>query len=240
MHTDRLSRPQSIRREVDVGLRNHFNHVYLLMTVGLLTTATTAQILSHIPAVQEALYFMRSNMFLGALVMFSPMILTMMMFNSSMMTRASVGLLSGLFLLLSAYFGFLFSTIFLVFTGESLARVFFITAGMFAGMSIYGYTTKADLSSMRSLLYMAVFGLMLSLLVNVFMQSEILYYAISAVGVVVYTLMIAYDTQSIKETYNPAYGETANAKMAVVGALSLYLDFIMLFQYLLSFMGSRD
>jgi len=240
MQLNQINRVQTREREIDVGLRNHFNNVYMLMTLGLLVTALSAAVSSSIPAVQDGLAFVRANMFLGMIIMFSPMLLLSAMFNPMTMRKASVVALGGFFLLFSAYYGILLSTLFMVFTGESLARVFLITSGMFAGMSVYGYTTRADLANMGSMLKMAVWGLFLSMIANWFFQSEMLYYAISAIGVVVYTLMIAYDTQSIKETYNPAYGTSNNGKMAVIGALGLYLNFIMLFQFLLQFMGNRE
>ena len=238
--TNQFSRVNTTGREIDAGLRNHFNNVYALMTLGLLVTTLTAAVTSGSPMIQEFLGFMSSNMFLAMLVMFSPMILIMMVFNPVMMQRASVPVLAGTFLLFSAYFGVLFSTLFLIYTGESLARVFLITAGMFAGMSIYGYTTKANLSSIGSILGMGAFGLLIAMGANVFFQSTFMFFAISGVGVVLYTLLIAFNTQKIKESYNPAFGDNVNGKMAVMGALNLYIDFVMLFQFLLNFLGNRE
>ncbi|MHA7064799.1 Bax inhibitor-1/YccA family protein, partial [Azospirillum argentinense] len=132
------------------------------------------------------------------------------------------------------------ASIFLVFTGASVARVFFITAAMFAAMSLWGYTTKADLSKMGSFLMMGLIGIVIASLVNIFVGSSALQFAISVIGVVIFTGLTAYDTQRIKEEYTEGHGHEGNTKLAVMGALSLYLNFINLFQMLLQLMGNRE
>ena len=136
-----------------------------------------------------------------------------------------------------AVMGLSMASIFLVFTGASIARVFFITAGMFGAASLYGYTTKADLTKMGSFLFMGLIGIVIASLVNLFVGSSALQFAISVIGVIVFTGLAAYDTQTIKETYAENAGVEANTKLAVFGALSLYLSFINLFQMLLQLFG---
>jgi len=135
--------------------------------------------------------------------------------------------------------GLSLSTIFLVYTGASIAQVFFISASMFLGMSLYGYTTKADLTSWGSFLIMGLFGIIIAGLVNMFVHSAGLGFAISAIGVLIFVGLTAYDTQKIKETFSESWGAESNGKLAVMGALNLYLDFINLFLMLLRLMGNR-
>jgi len=135
--------------------------------------------------------------------------------------------------------GLSLSYIFVLYTNASVARVFFITAGTFAGMSLYGYTTKRDLTSMGSFMVMGLFGLILAMLVNLFMQSAALYFAISLIGVVIFVGLTAWDTQKIKEMYSASDAADVSTKKAILGAFQLYLDFINLFVMLLRLMGSR-
>jgi hypothetical protein len=144
-----------------------------------------------------------------------------------------------LFWVYSGLMGLSLASVFLVFTGESIARVFFITAGTFAAMSVYGYTTQRDLSQFGSFLFMGLIGIILAGLVNIFLQSSALQFAISVIGVVVFIGLTAYDTQSIKEMYFENDDGSVAAKKAVMGALRLYLDFINLFMMLLQLMGAR-
>jgi uncharacterized protein len=129
--------------------------------------------------------------------------------------------------------------VFLIYTGQSVARVFFITAGTFAAMSLYGYTTKSDLSKFRSFLFMGLIGIILASVVNIFLGSTALQFAISVIGVLVFTGLTAYDTQRIKELYAELDGDETATKKAVMGALTLYLDFINLFVMLLQLLGQR-
>jgi FtsH-binding integral membrane protein len=135
--------------------------------------------------------------------------------------------------------GLSLSSIFLVYTGTSIARTFFITAGMFGSMSLWGYTTKTDLTGMGSFLMMGLFGIIIASLVNMFIQSSSLAFVVSLLGVVIFTGLTAYDTQAIKDMYYEDDGFEIAQKKSVIGALMLYLDFINLFMHLLRFMGDR-
>lgn len=147
---------------------------------------------------------------------------------------------AAVFLLYSIMNGLLFSSIFIVYTGESIALTFFITAGTFAAMSVYGYTTKADLSKIGSIAVMALIGILIASLVNYFLESETLYWIISYVGVAVFVALVAYDTQKLKDMAIYGFdGEATAKKMSILGALTLYLDFINLFLFLLRLFGSR-
>lgn len=225
---------------IDQGLRAHFQRIYNTMAVGLVLTGLSAWFTSQSPAMVSVLQSMQSNALTGLLIAFSPMIILMMAFNPAAARRMSAATLSLVFFGFSAYFGWLMSTIFLAYTAESIARVFFVTAATFAAMSIWGYTTKRDLSAMGSFLMMGMIGLLIAMVVNIFMESSMLSFVVSSAGVLIYTVMIAFDTQNIKETYRESDGQEANAKMAVMGALNLYLNFVMLFQFLLSLMGNRE
>ena len=133
------------------------------------------------------------------------------------------------------------SSIFLVFTGQSITQVFFVTAAAFGGLSLYGYTTQKDLSGWGSFLIMGVVGIFVAMLVNIFLQSSALQFAISVVGVLVFAGLTAYDTQQIKDGYYQVMGDmTAAGKAAIMGALNLYLDFINMFTMLLSLFGNRE
>lgn len=145
-----------------------------------------------------------------------------------------------LFMAYAALNGMLFSSILLVYTGQSIALTFFITAGTFAAMSVYGYTTKADLTKLGSLAIMALVGIIIASIVNIFMESETLYWIISYAGVAIFVALVAYDTQKIKDIAIYGFdGEASEKKASIIGALSLYLDFINLFLFLLRLFGSR-
>jgi hypothetical protein len=135
--------------------------------------------------------------------------------------------------------GLSMSTLFLVFTGVSIAQTFFATAAAYLGLSVYGYTTKRDLSGFRTFLIMGVVGVLVAMLINMFLQSSAMALAISAIGVLLFAGLTAYDTQRIKSMYFYVQGTEMVGKSVVLGALTLYLDFINMFQFLLSFMGSR-
>jgi FtsH-binding integral membrane protein len=136
--------------------------------------------------------------------------------------------------------GLSLASVFLVFTKTSIAQTFFITAAMFGAISLYGYTTKRDLSKMGSFLMMGLFGIIIAGIVNIFLGSSALQFAISVIGIVVFVGLTAYDTQSIKEQYSENYDQESNQKLAVFGALSLYLNFVNIFQLLLNFTGERE
>ena len=152
----------------------------------------------------------------------------------------SAGTAQGLFWLYAGLIGVQFSSLFLVYTGVSIAQTFFSVAAAFLGLSLYGYTTKRDLSGMGSFLIMGVVGIFVALLLNLFLRSPALDLAISAIGVLVFAGLVAYDTQKIKSLYFVVAGQgEAMAKTAIIGALNLYIDFINMFLFLLRFMGDR-
>ena len=238
MQPDRMN-TQTISRtgaQVDAGLRAHFQRVYNTMAIGLGVTAAVAWMVANIAPLTQLVF----GTPLVWVAMFAPLAFVFFGFSPRAIQNKSVTQLSGLFYAFSAVFGISLASIFMMYSGESIARVFFITAGMFAATSIYGYTTKRDLSGMASLMVMGAIGLLIAIIVNMFLQSSMLQFIISGVGVIVYTGLIAWDNQNIKESYSASHGEEANNKMAVMGALSLYINFIMLFQFLMQFLGNRD
>jgi FtsH-binding integral membrane protein len=169
--------------------------------------------------------------------MLAPLGLVMLL--SFGINKMSATAAQGVFWLYAGLMGISMASIFLMFTGASIARVFFITAGTFAAMSLYGYTTRRDLARFGSFLFMGLIGVVIAMLVNMFLHSSALQFAISVIGVLVFTGLTAWDTQQIKEMYFEGdYGEVATKK-AVMGALRLYLDFINLFMMLMQLMGVR-
>lgn len=218
----------------DEGLRRHMLRVYNFMGLGLVVTGLVAFFVASTPALYVPIF----STPLKWVVMLAP--LAFIMFLSFRYEQMSTGTAQAMFWAFCAVMGLSMASIFLVFTGASIARTFFITATMFGAMSLWGYTTKADLSKMGSFLMMGLIGIVIASLVNIFIGSSALQFAISVIGVVVFTGLTAYDTQRIKETYAEHYGEDANTKIAVFAALSLYLNFINLFQMLLSLTGQRE
>ena len=219
--------------DIDVGLREYMLKVYNYMTGGLVLTGVVAYLVANSPALLRAIY----GTPLQWVVMLAPIGFAMLFgFRIQAMKASTAQLLYWAF---AAVMGLSLAYIFLAFTGASVARVFFITAGTFAGMSLYGYTTKRDLSGMGSFMFMGLIGIVLASLVNLFLASSGLQFAISVIGVIVFTGLTAWDTQRIKEMY--AAGDTAEigTKKAIMGAFQLYLDFINLFVMLLQLMGNR-
>jgi FtsH-binding integral membrane protein len=235
-----FSSSQSRETTFDAGLQKHFQQVYNIMALGLVVTGSTAYMVSTIPGVENVFMAISQNMFIALAVAFAPMMAMMMLFSPNRIRTASFQSLVLGFVGFSAFFGAIMASIFLAYSPESIIKTFFITAGTFAATSIYGYTTKTDLSSMGSFLRMGVIGLFLAIVVNLFLQSPVMHMAISAIGVLIYTGLTAWDTQQIKETYRYSYGGHATGKLAVMGALNLYMNFIMLFQFLLQFLGNRE
>ena len=152
----------------------------------------------------------------------------------------SVGAIQAVYWAVTALMGVSLSLLLFRYTGASVARTFFVTAASFGALSLYGYTTKRDLTAMGKFLFMGLIGLILASLVNMFFPSGTMSFIISAAGVLIFSGLIAYDTQRIKEQYADAYGTDVAEKMAIFGALSLYLDFVNLFQFLMSFMGQNQ
>lgn len=227
---------KSTTTEYDEGLRSHFRGVYNVMSLGLVVTALVAFGISNSPAALGLLF----GTPLKWVVMFAPLAFIFFGFTPNAVRTKTSGQLKTLFFVFSAIFGASLSTVFIVYSGADITRAFFIAAATFAGTSVYGYVTKKDLSGMGGLLIMGVIGILIAMVVNIFLQSSALDFAISVIGVLVYTGLVAYDTQNIKETYSNAHGTEANSKMAVMGALGLYINFIMLFQFILNLIGGRE
>lgn len=227
----------------DAGLRSYMLNIYNLMAVGLVITGVVSYLFANTPALLELMLNVnpatgRINMsLLGYVVMFAP--LAMAFFFGAAVSKLSVNGGRALFAAFSAVMGASLSFIFLMYTNESIARTFFITAATFAGVSLYGYTTRRDLTGMGHFMIMGLIGLIIASLVNIFMQSSALYFATSVIGVLIFTGLTAWDTQKLKDAYNASHGADSNSKLATLGALTLYMDFINLFLYLLRFMGDR-
>ena len=220
--------------EFDEGLRKHMLQVYNFMMLGLALTGVVAYVVGSTPA----LYMPIFGTPLKWVVMLAP--LAFVFFFSFRIQSMSASTAQATFWAFCAVMGLSMAAIFLVFTGASIARVFFITSAMFAATSLWGYTTKTDLSKMGSFLIMGLIGIVIASIVNIFVGSSALQFAISVIGVVVFTGLTAYDTQNIKESYAEHFGHDTMTKMAVMGALSLYLNFINLFQMLLQLTGQRE
>jgi uncharacterized protein len=219
----------------DAGLRSYMLKVYNYMASGVLLTGVVALLFAQTGMAQQ---MVMNGGLLRWVIMLSPMaIILAMSFGSN---RMSFTTLQALFWAFTVLMGLSMSTIFLVFTGESIAQTFFATAAAFAGLSLYGYTTKRNLTGMGSFLIMGLVGLIVASIVNIFLNSGTLNWVISCAGVLIFAGLTAYDTQKIKSMYQYVAGTDMMGKTAIMGALSLYLDFINMFQFLLSFMGSRD
>ena len=221
--------------QLDEGLRAHMNKVYGLMSVAMLITAGVAWAVGTNDAMVAAVFgtpFKWVAMFLPLVMVFA---------FSAMINRMSVAAAQLFFYAYAAAVGLSLSFIFAVYTGTSITQTFLVTSIAFAGLSLYGYTTKKDLSGMGSFLIMGVVGLIVAMLLNAFVfKSGVMGLAISALGVLIFAGLTAYDTQRIKSMYAYVAGTDMVGKTVIMGALSLYLDFINLFQFLLSFMGNRN
>jgi uncharacterized protein len=218
---------------VDQGLRSHMLKVYNYMASGVLLTGIVALLFAQSGMAAQVL-----GTPLRYLLMFAPLGFIMVM--SFGMNKLSTSALQALFFAFATVMGLSMASIFLVFSGESIARTFFVTAASFAGLSLFGYTTKKDLTGWGSFLIMGVVGLFLASIVNLFLGSSTLQLVVSFLGVLIFAGLTAYDTQRIKSEYLHFAGHESLGKLAIMGALNLYLDFVNMFQFLLSFMGSRD
>ncbi len=222
----------------DEGLRKFMLKVYGYMSVGLAITGVVAWLFANAFVAQNPLVVSLMQPPMAYLVMFAPLgiILWMSFGINKMSARTS----QNLFWLLAACYGISLASIFLVYTGATIARVFFIAASMFLSMSIWGYTTKRSLAKMGSFLMMGLIGLIIASIVNIFLGSSALQFAMSIIGVIIFAGLTAYDTQVIKEIYVENENTEASSKKAVMGALKLYLDLLLLFQYLLMLFGNRE
>lgn len=222
----------------DAGLRSYMLSVYNYMASGVLLTGIVALLFSRGGIESPAATLILGGGPLAWIIMLSPLAFVMVM--SFGMNRLSTGALQGLFWAFAVVMGLSMSTIFLRFTGVSIAQTFFATTAAFAGLSLWGYTTKKDLSGFGTFLVMGVVGLIVAALLNIWLQSPALTFAISAIGVLLFAGLTAYDTQRIKSMYDYVAGTDMMGKAVIMGALSLYLDFINMFTFLLNFMGSRE
>lgn len=222
------------------GLQAYFSKVYNYMAGGLAVSGLVAWLTARDPFIglfynitpQGASYSL-----LGWIAILSPLILIFMI--SSSLNKLNVARAQGLFWLFSGLMGVSLSNIFLLFSGESIFQAFLITAGMFAGVSLYGYTTKKSLASWGTFLLMGLFGVILASLVNLFMQSSALNFGVSVISVFIFVGLTAYDTQTLKNIYSDSDSEEMQSAKAISGALSLYLDFINLFRLMLYFLNDR-
>ena len=228
--------------QVDLGLRAYMLGVYNHMTTALAITGFFALGLSFLagPSINEltSIGYMVYGSPLKWLIMLAP--IGMVFYISARLNKISAQKARNLFYIYAGLMGLSLSSLLLVYTGASVVRVFFITAAAFAALSIYGYTTKKSLSGLGSFLMMGVFGLIIAQIVNIFMASTQLDFMISIIGVLIFAGLTAYDTQKIKHMYLAGDNNEAAGKKSVLGALTLYLDFILMFQFLLMFLGNRE
>ena len=227
------------RTTYDAGLRSHMLSIYNYMTSGVLLTGVVALLFSRGGAESPAAQVFMTGGLLAWAIMLSPLAIVLVM--SFGQGKFSTPALQAMFWGFAVLMGLSLSTIFLVYTGGSIAATFFATAGAFAGLSLFGYTTKKDMSAFGTFLIMGVVGLIVASLLNMWLQSPGLYWAISFLGVLIFAGLTAYDTQRLKQQYDYVAGTELAGKAVVMGALNLYLDFINMFLFLLRFMGaSRD
>lgn len=217
----------------DAGLRNFMLSVYNNMTAGLAVSGGIAYWMSTNAALMNVIW----KTPLAWVLVFAPLVMAIGFYF--LFERVSVFVARIYFYVFAAVMGASLSSIFMIYQLGSIFQVFFITAATFATMSVYGYTTKRDLTSLGSFLMMGVIGIILAGLVNLFLQSPALAFAVSCISVVVFTLLVAFDTQQLKDTYYSTYGEERE-KLGVVGALNLYLNFINIFISLLQLLGEKN
>ncbi|MEQ8298722.1 MAG: Bax inhibitor-1/YccA family protein [Nitratireductor sp.] len=235
------SAPARADADIDQGLRAYMLKVYNLMALGLAITGLAAWGTFNFAVVDGQLTAFGQLVYASAfrwVVILAP--LAMVFFLSFRINKMSVSAAQTTFWVYAGLVGMSLSTIFLVYTGTSIVRTFFITATAFGGLSLYGYTTKRDLSAMGSFLVMGLFGLIIAMIVNIFLGSSALQFAISVIGVLIFAGLTAYDTQQIKEMYYEGDGAEVAGRKSIMGALRLYLDFINLFMFLLHFLGNRE
>ena len=231
----------------DAGLRAHMVRVYNYMASGLALSGIVAVALFNFEGLASVFFDIRVMAngrtvvaglnVLGWVAILAPIgLLLLVSFRAQKM---SVGSIQAVYWAVTALMGVSLSLLLFRYTGASVARTFFVTAAAFASLSLYGYTTKRDLTAMGKFLFMGVVGLMIAGIVNMIWPSGTMSFIISAAGVLIFSGLIAYDTQKIKEQYAEAWGSEMADKIAIFGALSLYLDFVNLFQFLMAFMGDK-
>ncbi len=234
------------RTTFDAGLRKHMLSIYNYMASGVLLTGIVAMLFVNSPMFESAYQLVMTERgmsiqptMLGWIIQLSP--LAFMLFWWFGAKNAGKTVLQAMFWGFATTFGLSLSTIFVIYTGQSIATSFFATAAAFAGLSLYGYTTKKDLSGWGSFLIMGVVGLLVAMLLNAFVfQSGLFQLAISAIGVLIFAGLTAYDTQRLKDQYQYVRGTEFAGRAVIFGALNLYLDFINMFIFLLQMFGSRE
>jgi uncharacterized protein len=220
--------------QIDQGLRSYMLGIYNMMALGVALTGLIAMYIGSNEALLQTIYATP----LKWVAMFAPLgvVLTM----SFGLNKLSAPALKGLYWAYAALMGVSISFIFAVYTGSSIAKTFFITAATFGALSLYGYTTKKSLAGWGTFLFMGVVGLVIASIVNIFLKSDAMSFVISAAGVLIFAALTAYDTQKLKEMYFEGDVAETMSKKITMGALTLYMDFINLFMYLLRFLGNRE
>ena len=240
--------PQSADMSVDAGLRSFMLGVYNKVALGLLVSAVLAYVTGSVPAVRDLLFStavfpdgvtrLTGYTMLGMIVAFSPLVL--ILGSNFVMKNPTAGGASALYWLIVALIGASMGTVVLLYTGASVVQTFLITAAAFGGLSLFGYTTKKDLSGIGSFLIMGVIGLIIAMVVNMFLQSSMMQMIISIAGVLIFAGLVAYDTQRLKMTYYALGGNQTGMSVATsYGALTLYISFVNMFQFLLMLFGGR-
>ncbi len=220
--------------EIDQSLRAYMLKVFNIMASGLLLSGIVAAVVALSPALTQGIW----GSPLRWVVLFAP--LGILMWMSFGVNRMSARSLSMLYWVFTALMGLSLSSLFIRYTGQSVVKVFFITAGTFAAASLYGYTTKKDLTGFGTFLFMGLIGLVIASLVNLFMASSMMQFIISVISVLVFTGLTAFDTQRIKADFYEGHSEEMLEKGATMAAVNLYLNFVNLFQALLSILGNRE
>ena len=234
LQTARMDTAQAAAAGIDVGLRSYMLRVYNYMCIGLALTGAVAFAASTSAELMNAIH----GTALRWVVMLAP--LGFVFFLSARIHSMKAATAQTLFWVYAGLMGLSLSYIFLAFTGESIVRVFFITSAAFAGLSLYGYTTKKDLSGFGTFLVMGLIGILIASVVNIFLASTGLHFVISILGVLIFAGLTAYDTQRIKAIYAEGDHSETHEKKAIMGALTLYLDFINMFIFMLQFFGNRE
>ena len=230
-----MTRAQTQVADVDVGLRQYMLGVYNYMSLGVAFTGIVALVVAMSPALMEALVFSPLKWVLFGGVLLSGFV------APRVMMKGSIAACHAMFWIYAAMWGALMAPMFLIYTGESMVRVFFITAAAFAALSLYGYTTKRDLAPIGAFLVMATFGILLAVVVNIFMQSAGFQLLLSVVVVLVFAGLTAYETQMIKNFYNESDGRDVQTRKSIFGAYMLYGTFVTMFIWLLAIFGvGRD
>ncbi len=219
---------------IDQGLRSYMLGIYNMMALGVALTGLIALYIGNNEALLATIY----NTPLKWVAMFAPLGVVLVM--SFGLNKLSAPALKSLYWGYAALMGVSISFIFAVYTGTSIAKTFFITAATFGALSLYGYTTKKSLAAWGTFLFMGLVGLIIASVVNIFLKSDAMSFVISAAGVLIFAGLTAYDTQKLKEMYFEGDGAEAMSKKITMGALTLYMDFINLFMYLLRFLGNRN